>query len=172
MGCEWETTIAAQTIIWGGSRVKGIISVTEHLEWTCLDWVNYLLPCICFPCFWRSCSLISSGGIPSIPYISISMLERFGSELGTLSMVSLWTCERWCKSVMQCDVLSFWIQVALTPSTKKLKQQSLNKIYKDLNLNLLICSLLYLTFTAVNISTLFPNPLLNKTTFYRCCWLL
>lgn len=33
--------------------------------------------------------------VPSIPYISISIFDRFGNELGTLSMASLCTC-------MQC----------------------------------------------------------------------
>lgn len=47
------------------------------------------------PVFCRSCSRRSSGGMPSIPNISISIFDRFGNELGTLSMVSLCTC-------MQC----------------------------------------------------------------------
>lgn len=47
------------------------------------------------PFFWRSWSLRSSAGMPSMPKISTSIFERLGSELGTLSTVSLCTC-------MQC----------------------------------------------------------------------
>jgi len=32
MGYEGETTVAAETTIRGGSKVKGIISVTEYLN--------------------------------------------------------------------------------------------------------------------------------------------
>lgn len=45
---------------------------------------NVFIPVFCF-----SCSFTSSGGIPSIPYISISIFDLFGNEFGTLSIASL-----------------------------------------------------------------------------------
>lgn len=41
-----------------------------------------------------ACSFRSFSGIPSIPYISISISVLFGKAFGTLSIFSLWTCRK------------------------------------------------------------------------------
>ena len=59
-----------------------------RFNWSLLVW-NPSLP---FLVLFRSWLFKSSSGMPSIPYISISMLCRPGTEFGTLSTLSLCTC--------------------------------------------------------------------------------
>lgn len=81
------------------------------------------------------CSRVYQGlfiDLPSIPYISISTLERFGNEFGTLSMVSLWTCIQCIDNpgpvysflwqIWHLKCLAFWCWIRIFSSSNSLLQ--------------------------------------------------
>lgn len=83
---------------------------------------------------------------PSIPYISISMLDLFGNELGTLSMASLCTCMQCIESpgpvysflwqMWHLKCLAFWCCMSIfSSSNSRLQYLNLVKANTRLKIN-------------------------------------